>query len=92
MWSYRADGAEQSAVAEADDDQRDGEVEGEHVDDEGGVSQLRRRGVVVNPTGTLHALWDVPTNIQLIFLFENVIYRSIAPVVYQPSAHSLSLR
>ena len=35
-------------------------MEDKHIDDEWGVVDLRLGSVVVNPTGTLHSLWDVP--------------------------------
>ena len=37
-------------------------MEDEHVDDEGGVVDLRLGRVVVDPTRALHALWDVPAS------------------------------
>lgn len=41
-------------------------MEDKHIDDEGGVVDLRLRSVVVNPTGTLHSLWDVPASTHII--------------------------
>lgn len=58
--SYRSHSAEEASVAEEDDEQGDTEVEDKHIDDERGVVDLRLGSVVVNPTGTLHSLWDIP--------------------------------
>ena len=35
-------------------------MEEEHVDDKRRVVDFRLGGVVVDPTGALHALWEVP--------------------------------
>lgn len=58
--SYRSHSAEEASVAVEDDEQGDTEVEDKHIDDERGVVDLRLGSVVVNPTGTLHSLWDIP--------------------------------
>lgn len=57
---YLLDCEDQLPIAEEDDDQGDGEVDHEHVDDEGLIVDLRLECVVVNPARALQALWDVP--------------------------------
>lgn len=47
--SYLLDCEDQLPIAEKDDDHRNGEVDHEHVDDEGFVVDLRLECVVVNP-------------------------------------------
>lgn len=60
--SYRTDSAEKATVAEEDDEQRDGEVHDEHVDDKRGVVDLRFGSVVIYSTGALHSLWNIPAH------------------------------
>lgn len=39
-----------------------------HIDDKWGVVDLRLGGVVVDPAGTLHSLWDVPASTHVIII------------------------
>lgn len=72
MWcSYRSHGAEEATVAEKNDEEGDAEMKDEHIDDKGGVVDLRLGGVVVNPTGTLHSLWDVPASTHIVIMFQS---------------------
>lgn len=57
---YLLDCEDQLPIAEEDDDQRDDEVDYEHVDDKGLVVDLGLECVVVDPTRALHALRDIP--------------------------------
>lgn len=60
--SYRSHSAEKATVAEENDEEGDGEMEDKHVDDERGVVDLGLGGVVVDATGALHPLRDVPAS------------------------------
>lgn len=66
--SYHSHGAEQAAVAEENDGERDAEMKDKHIDDKWGVVDLRLGGVVVDPAGTLHSLWDVPASTHVIII------------------------
>lgn len=58
--SYRPNSAEKPAVTEEDDQERNREMEDEHVDDKRRVVVFRLWGVVIYSTRTLHPFWNVP--------------------------------
>lgn len=66
--SYRADSAEQTTVAEEDDQQWDGEMQDEHVDDKRGVVDFRFGSVVIYSAGALHSLRNIPAHTHIQFI------------------------